>query len=191
MVTEDNKALALLAVSAFGGTLSVVEYRDVKEILAVDILTCVNTPMVGINQYSTIGLSDYPMYQDTREFPVRLEVVGVCKSTVEWFPNLLASTAFYVMREGWLCCPGAVLQNAIDEYAAGGAMRHLYFTAPFLWADKLASVQLTTKKVAWLLAVPISEAEYRYCKKYGDRRLEDLLETKEVNFFDIERESSV
>jgi hypothetical protein len=40
-------------------------------------------------------------------------------------------------------------------------------------------------------AVPISEAEYKYFKKYGDRRLEDLLEIKEVDFFDVERASAV
>jgi len=197
MVTEENKTLARLAVSAFGvewsevGAWSITEYRDANGTLAVDILSCVKTPAVGVNTYSTIGLSAHPMYQDGKEFPVRLEIVGCCKSTVEWFPNLLASAAFYVMREGWLCSPGSVLQNAVDEYAPGSAMRHLYFTAPFMWAEKLGSVQLPTRKVAWLLAVPISEAEYKYCKKYGDGALEHLLEIKEVDFFDIERASVV
>lgn len=197
MVTEENKALARIALSAFGGTWSksgswsVIEYRDTNETLAVDILFCPDSPTTGIKSYSTIGLSDYPMYQDGKEFPVRLELVGACKSAVDWFPNLLASTAFYVMREGWLCSPDSVLQNAVDEYAPGKEMRHLYFTAPFMWTDKLTSVQLTTKKVAWLLAVPISEAEYKYRQKYGDHRLEDLLEIKEVDFFDIGRTSAV
>lgn len=197
MVTEENKELARLAVSAFGktwshdGSWSIVVYRDDSEELAVDILSCFNSPTSGFNCYATIGLSDYPMYQDDKEFGTRLEVVGMSKNSVEWFPNLLSSTAFYVMRYGWLCCPGAVLQNAVDEYAPGLEMRHLYFSAPFMWADTLRSVQLTTKKVAWLLAVPISEAEYQYRKKYGDGSLEHLLEIKDVPFFDIERASAV
>ena len=60
-----------------------------------------------------------------------------------------------------------------------------------MWGDTLGSVQLTAKKVAWLLAVPISEAEYEYRKKYGDHSFEHLLEVKDVEFFDVERPSCV
>jgi hypothetical protein len=197
MVTEENKELARMAVSAFGkkwsydGSWSIVKYRDANEELAVDILSCFDSPTTGINSYSTIGLSDYPMHKAGKEFGLRLEVAGMSKSSVEWFPNLLSSVAFYVMRTGRLCAPGFVWQNAVEEYASGLEMRHLYFTAPFMWGDTLGCVQLTNKKVAWLLAVPTSEAEYKYRKKYGDHSLEHLLEIKDVDFFDVERPSVV
>ena len=191
MATEENKKLARLAAAAFGGKPSVIEYLDDSETLSVDILSCADRPSPGVTSYSTLGLSDFPMFQDDKEFHVRLEILGGCDTDVDWFANVLSSTAFYIMRTGWLCHPGAVLQNAVHQYASDLAVRHLYFTAPFLWEDKLKTVQLETKKVAWLLSLPITDAEYRYCKKHGDDKFEELLERHDVDIFDINRSSVV
>jgi antitoxin YqcF len=190
VATEENKKLARLVLGAFGGKPLVMEYLDDPEKLSVDIMSCVDRPSQGITSYATLGLSDFPMFQDENEFHVRLELLAACNTGVEWFPNMLASTAFYIMRTGWLCHPGAVLQNAIHQYAPDLRIQHLYFTAPFLWEDKLKTVQLDTKKVAWLLSVPITNAEYEYCKKNGDDNFEELLERKQVDIFDIKRSSA-
>ena len=43
------------------------------------------------------------------------------------------------------------------------------------------------KSVAWLMAVPISECEYRYAEAEGPDRLEDLFEQQQIDIFDINR----
>lgn len=189
MATLENKHLARLALGAFGGKPVVTEYFSDDRQLAVDVLACSDRPQPGTTSYATLGLSDHPMRQDGDEFPVRLELVAACDSDADWFPNVISTAAFHIMRTGWLCAPGVVLQNIVHMYDQSLALRHLYFTAPSPWQGHLETVQLETKKVAWLLGVPISEAEYQFLKKLGDEKFEDLLEHRGVEIFDINRPS--
>ncbi|HEX8499174.1 MAG TPA: suppressor of fused domain protein [Pyrinomonadaceae bacterium] len=167
-----------------------MRHLDAEEKLDVAVLSCTDAPWEGVTTHCTIGLSDYPMYQDDEEFPTRLEIVGACASDVEWFANLMSSSAFYVMRTGWLCHPGVVLANSVEMYAPELHLKHLYFTTPFLWEGRLETLELPTKKVAWLLAVMITEAEYLYLNEHGDQALESLFEEAQIDIFDINRPSA-
>ncbi|MMZ71657.1 Antitoxin YqcF [compost metagenome] len=68
-------------------------------------------------------------------------------------------------------------------------MKHMLFVPPFLWEEQLQTIDFQDKKVAWLLAVPISENEYLFAQEYGSNKLEDLFEQKQIDIFDIERKS--
>lgn len=191
MATEENRTLARSAAGVFGGMPQVTEYFSDDRRLSVDMLSCADRPQPGVASYSTLGLSDHPMYQDGDESPVRLELLGACDSRVAWFPNALATAAFHIMRSGWLCAPGLVLQNAVHLYDSSLAVRHFYFTAPFLWQGRLETVRLATKTVTWLLAATVSEAEYGFLKTYGDHKFEELLAENGVDIFDLSRPSVV
>jgi antitoxin YqcF len=194
MPTPENKALAKLALAAFGGNpeAKVINYReDDNEASYIPILSCPDSPYEKFISYSTVGLSDYPMYQHDVEFHARIELVGACNHSVSWFPNLLAFCAFHIMHSGWLCRPGAVLLDANIDCIEQSIFRHVYFTAPFFWEETLKTVDFQDKKVAWLLAIPITEDEYEYCKAHGDIEFETLLESKNVDVFDLTRESSI
>jgi hypothetical protein len=190
MPTEENKFLAKYMHSAFGGNPNarVINYLNNDESLNIPILICPESPREGLTTYATVGLSDYPMYQDNEEFHVRLEIIGACCSEIKWFPNIFATSAFYVIQNGWLCCPGVVLQNVVN--ISDTKLKHAYFTSPFLWQE-LKTLQCETKKVAWLLSILISEAEYNYLKRNGSDQFEDLLEECNVDIFDIARPSVV
>lgn len=190
--TAENKRVARHAASAFGSKPQVVEYLHDTEPLAVDILWCENSPCTGVTAYSTIGLSDYPMLNDDgTEFPTRLEIAGACSSKEDMFANILASAAFCVMRTHRLCYPGAVMQDYVREYSPSSTVPHLYFTAPFLWEESLRTLDCGTKKVSWLLAMPISQAECQYLLEHGDDALETLLERYQIDIFDLYRPSVV
>jgi hypothetical protein len=189
--SEENKLLAKYAAGVFGGKPRVMRHLDEKEELDVAVLSCSNAPWEGVTTHCTLGLSDYPMYQGDEKFPARLEIVGACASDVEWFANLMSSSAFYIMRTGWLCHPGAVLQNSVEMYAPDLQLKHLYFTDPFLWEGRLETLELRTKTVAWLLAVMITEAEYQHLKEHGDQALGALFEKEQIDIFDIDRPSVV
>lgn len=60
---------------------------------------------------------------------------------------------------------------------------------PFLWEGQLQTIDFSDKKVAWLLAVPISEKEYLFAQQNGSNKLEDLFEQNEIDIFDIKRDS--
>ncbi|ERP96195.1 hypothetical protein Q674_05390 [Acinetobacter sp. COS3] len=50
-------------------------------------------------------------------------------------------------------------------------------------------MNLETKTVAWLLAVPISEAECRYAAEHGAEQLEKILAKYQIDVADINRAS--
>jgi antitoxin YqcF len=193
MPTLDNKTIAKLTLEAFGGSnqARVFNYLDDNEVLTIPILTCPDMPQPGFTSYATIGLSDYQMFQDNIEFTTRLEIVGVGNSDITWFSNVLSTCAFYVMRSGWLCCPGSVLQDVVRLYSPSSEFRHMYFTSPFYWEDSLKTIQLETKQVSWLLAFPITDEEYQYLKINGDNEFENLLETNDADVFNLNRESVI
>lgn len=70
-------------------------------------------------------------------------------------------------------------------------MKHIMFTPPFLWEDKLSRVEIDNRKIYPLLLVPISDKELEYKNKYGTDALEILFENEAIDIFDIKRKSVV
>jgi hypothetical protein len=95
------------------------------------------------------------------------------------------------MKDRWFCRPGVVFETMLSMYGLSDTMEHLYFTAPSQWPDLNTTLDLQTKKVTWLWAIPLSEAESRFIAKHGDRRFESLLEESGVDALDIHRPSIV
>jgi antitoxin YqcF len=188
-VSAENREIARHALYAFGGAPSVHAYYHDTEKLSVDLLRCVDRPCRGITSYSTIGLSDHPMLKDGAAFPTRLEIAGACATSADSFANVLASAAFCVMRTGMLCYPGRALPGYVREYFPSTTVPHLYFTAPFLWEDRLKTLNCGSKSVSWLLVVPISDAEREHLEKHGDDALEELFQMHEIDIFDLSRAS--
>lgn len=193
MATDENKMLAKFMHNAFGSNQNarVINYFNADESLAIPILSCPESPSEGLTAYTTVGLSDYPMYQDNEEFHVRLEIIGVCDSNIEWFPNILSTCAFYLIQEGWLYSPGSVLKNIVNIYDSETQLKHVYFTSPFLWEEELKALQLETKKIAWLICILITDAEYNYRQQNGSDKFEELLEESYTDVFNIARHSVV
>jgi antitoxin YqcF len=186
-VSPANKAIAKHVLKAFGGTPKVQAYHHDTISMSVDILRCADRPWSGVTSYSTIGLSDFPMLKHASEFPVRLEIAGASASSNELFPNVLASVAFSIMRTRGLYAPGTSVLDFVREYYPSTTVPHLYFTAPYLWNDSLNSLDCGTKKVSWLLLVPISDTELSFLKQHGDDALEDLFEKNDIDIFDLHR----
>lgn len=76
-------------------------------------------------------------------------------------------------------------------YYEDSEMKHLIFVSPFLWENKLMPLDLGTKTVNWLLCIPISENELEYRMKNGASALEDLFQEKDIDIFDINRNSVI
>lgn len=70
-------------------------------------------------------------------------------------------------------------------------MKHIMFVPPFLWEEDLELLEFNNKSVTWLMALPISEGELQVAEKHGPDYLQDLLESKQTDIFDIKRESVV
>lgn len=142
-----------------------------------------------LTAYATIGLSDFPNLVGPNKLDIRVEIIGICLSDSESFANGLSTAAFCIINSQWPCYPTSIFPNILSMYDCSRTMQHLFFTDPFLWEDQLKTLNLETKTVAWLLAVPISEAEYRYATEHGAEQLENLLAKYQIDVTDINRAS--
>jgi hypothetical protein len=190
--STENKLVARHAASAFGGDPQVAEYFHDTDPLTVNILWCDDRPVGDLISYSTIGLSDCAMKdEDGADFPLRVELAGLCQKGESNFANVLASAAFCIMRTLRLIAPGSVMPNYVKEYFTSTTVPHLYFTAPYIWDNELATLDLSSKRVAWLLVMPISDRERRFIEENGDDKFESLLEKQQIVITDLYRSSAV
>ena len=190
-VSSDNKLVCRHAAKAFGGTPRVSAFWDDPHKHSVDILICDDAPRPGLTSYSTVTLSDSPLVQRGKKFPVRIEVAGACASEAERFSNAISTVAFFVMKDKWFCRPGIVFETILSMYKLSATMEHLYFTAPSKWPALNTTLELSTKKVTWLWAIPISEAESRFIAEQGHESFEESFEESGADVFDIQRPSTV
>ena len=103
---------------------------------SIDIYIGENRPDIGINTYSTIGLSKYPIdliCEDGRE--IRVEYIGMCNSDFHEFSNIVASCAFNIIKDNYICKPGMVAVDAIADYCDELEMKHIYYTVPIFWEN--------------------------------------------------------
>ncbi|MFB1051817.1 suppressor of fused domain protein [Paraliobacillus sp. JSM ZJ581] len=187
-VTKANKIIARTALEAFGGKPSVSKYWDENNVSDIDILSTIDRPYEGVTSYSTIGLSDYSIGYSVDEKPLRVEIVGAGATMFELFPNVLSTCVFNIINTKLPIAHGEIFKGAVRMYYPDSEMEHVLFTSPFLW-EKLISLDFIDKKVTWLLAVPISAKELLFAEREGTEALEDLFEEKDINIFDISRNS--
>tara|TARA_Y100000588_G_C14278426_1_gene935658 strand:+ start:7128 stop:7709 length:582 start_codon:yes stop_codon:yes gene_type:complete len=190
-ISEDNKIIARAALAAFGGKPNVAAYWDEAEKHSVDLLACKDQPQKGVTSYSTIGLSDSPINNDGVEIDLRVEFVGACSNSVCDFGNIVTTAAFCVINSKLSCSPGMIFPDVVGMYNCSMTLKHLMLVSPFLWEDKLETLELPNKTVAWLLLIPISEAEYQYAQAESSSKLEELFEEHQIDIYDINRPSIV
>jgi len=184
-----NRTIARTALKAFGGEPKVFEYWDENKENSIDLLFTINRPYDELTSYSTIGLSDYTIGYSVDEKPLRAEIVGACATEYEFFPNILTTCAFFIINSKFSISPGKIFEDIIPMYYPNHEMKHVLFTSPFLWEDSLMTIDFDSKKVAWLLAVPISDNEKLFAEENGTEKLKDLLEQKEIDITDLKRRS--
>jgi hypothetical protein len=188
-VTESARAAARTAAAAFGGKPEVRTYWDRDEAHSVDILDCNDRPNPGFVSYSTLGVHLLPNKVDADD--IRVEMAGVAGTDVAEFPNLLATAAFYVIKDRWLCAPGVVFPSMLNEYKLSSTLEHIMWAEPFPW-EQLGSVEVGGGlTIHWLLAIPISEAERRFLMDRGFYELEKIFIDREIEYFDLNRPSAI
>lgn len=188
-VSDENKTIAKAALAVFGGKPAVHAYWDDNNENYVDIMSCCDRPYDGVTSYSTIGLSGYSIDQTVDDIPLRVEIVGACASSYNFFPNILGTCAFNIINSKYTCYPGAIFHNVIKYYMPDCSMKHIMFISPFLWENKLTILDFADKKVAWLLALPISEKEFEFAQRNSTDDLETIFEEHQIDIFDLNRKS--
>lgn len=190
-ISVDDKQLARRIAEVLQNRPRVVRYWDDAEDHYVDIFSASDAGNPGLQIWGTLGLSNTPLIHGERELPFRVELIGACKEPNDAFGNLLSTAAFFVQKDGWVCRPGAVFETVVEMYDLAPKLPHLYFTTPSQWPKLNATFELATKKVTWLWAFPISDAESEFHAREGDDRFKSLLKSSKADVFDLRRASIV
>lgn len=189
-VPETAKEIARAAAKAFGGVPEVRRYYDAKEAVSLDILSCGSTPMPGWTSYSTIGVSDCVNLLEGED--IRVEIAAVGPQAESRFSNFIGDIGLRVVKDQWLAAPGVVFPWVARDAQLSDALPHAFLASPSPWPE-LGAVRLAAaaREVHWLLALPISAMEYAWLLEHGFFEFERLLEERNVQYFDVGRESVV
>ena len=190
-VTEQHRAVAMHAMKIMGGDArpKVQAFHDDRRQRSVDILTTPNAPEAGLKSISSIGLSDFALrHSNGRELDTRVELCAcVPEERLHW-DNLVASTAFAIMRDRAAVLPGSVIPDILLDYFPSSKMPHIYLVPPFSWREgRFAGLQLPPLAINWLQCIAIHESERRLIEQIGVDAFDDLLQRHEVDVFDMDR----
>lgn len=184
---EIKKIIAKKELEIIGGKPQVFRYWDDNERNNIDILSSSDRPYQGVISYATIGLSECEIGLLKNDKSLRVELLGACDEKEEFFANMLATTAFEVMKKK-KCSYGDIIQNVISDYSTDSEMKHVYLMNPFLW-EGFETLEFRDRSVAWLLLIPISEQEKDYAIENGWEALEDKFEEADIDIFNLNRKS--
>ncbi|MDR3304716.1 MAG: suppressor of fused domain protein [Clostridiales Family XIII bacterium] len=193
--TERHIKLAKFVSGAIGFVPSVSSYSDETNTHSINILTVTDPLDPDVRFYSTIGLSDYENRIEMeagapKNIPIELIMAGYQR--YRDVPNILATCAFYLIKNERTCSPDDIWKDIAAMYYKKGDMKHVLFTPPFLWGDKLGGgFELPGQHVEFLFGASISDRELAYKAENGFEKLSELLEKKNVNMFDMERASII
>lgn len=181
--TERQKELYKKLSPIIGTEPKVIKYGDDTGEHAIFIMECPDPLDKNVIFYASIGLSDYSVGDKKYE----LMISGY--SAQDKVGNILSTSAFFCIKDQWKVSEGVVFEKLVEMYYPDSEMKHIYFTTPYLWEDKLEDFMVQNEEVHFLLAIPISEPEFELFKQKGSDALETLLEENEIDIFDINRKS--
>lgn len=189
--SEANKQIAKDMRAVFDGAqCKVLNYMDKDEKSEIHVLHSTETPEEGLISYATVGLSDYPDDSYEVDPPLGVEIVTV--SNLPDFGEVVSTAAFCVINSGYRVQPGAIFPGVVRLHHPDTTVPNLMFVDPYLWDDEdLASRVYGEKTVAFLQAVPVSDAETEYVLENGSDALGALFEEKDPDFIDLQRASVV
>ncbi|MGH6657205.1 MAG: suppressor of fused domain protein [Actinocrinis sp.] len=189
--SDANKQLAQDVRAVLDGAQwRVINYLDKDEKSEIYVLHSTETPEEGLTTYCTIGLSDYVDDGYDVTPPLGVEIIAV--SNLPDFGEVVSTAAFCVINSGYRARPGGAFPGVVKMHRPDTTVPNLMFAAPYLWDDDaLRSRVYEDKTVAFLQALPISDAETQYLMDHGPDALGDLFEEHDPDFIDLQRRSIV
>lgn len=184
-----NRLIADSELKLFNASPKIFRFADEEEVKTVDLMMCENCPAKGITSYGTIGLYNCNIRLTYEDKPLRMELLAACASGIEDFSNIVTTAAFEIM-DGKSAYPGYIIDDIVSMYIDNSDMEHILLTYPFLWGAVNNSV-FDDITVAYLMAVPISDKEKEYCLQNGLDALESIFEKKQIDIYNIHRDSAL
>lgn len=172
--------------TALGGQTEVRAYYDEHERNVVAVVEARGTPSLDSVAFATASLHAYPNHLDERD--IRVELLIVAQSDAFEAANIVATSAFCVMKNGWLAAPGVVFPNAVSEYFPRTTVPHVMWVEPFDFEDlSTVGVDGLEHDCHVLQAVPLADSERNFLSVNGFEALEERLSSAGVAHYDFYR----
>ena len=186
----DLAAVADRLASAFGdtGPSTLGRFEDHGGGRAVDVATWVDRPGPGLTSYATVGMSAFDNRMALASGSLRVELVAAVQHRWALMTDVLCALAFAVGRGETFVRPGSVFTQ-VPHLRSATTTPNVLFWDPFLW--NLPSLPLGATTVAWLIVVPISDAEAKLAGEHGAEALIDEFERLSPDIHDLGRPSAV
>lgn len=183
------KAVAHLLQETLGGTCHVTEFRDEHEAHAAAVLSSTGAADGTPLTFSTVDLHLAPNPMDGND--IRVELMMQARAADDQMANVVATGAFFVMKEHLLAAPGVVFPNLVSEYFPDTTTPHVMWVHPVMPELTTAAIE-GAGDVHWLRGIPISESEQEFLGDAGFDALEALLAANGgVDVTDLHRASVV
>jgi antitoxin YqcF len=157
----------------------------------MEIVIAEDSPRTGINSYSTIGLSVIPIGYLSGSVYLGAEIVSAAAAGFVNYMDVLAACVDDILHSKFRLFPGAVYKNAFKDTYPDVCVKHLIFDTPQGWNKDLLTLDLGTRQVAWIMAVPVTDAELRLYSGSESGELQEQFEARKIDLFDLTRPSVV
>jgi hypothetical protein len=155
----------------------------------VDLVTARNSPRAGVNSYSTIGLSVMPIGYLSGSVYLGSELVGMAAARFDRYIDVLSACVDDILHLKARLFPGAVYKDAFKNTYPDVHVKHLIFDTPRGWDKDLLTLDLGSRQAAWLMAVPVTEAELRLYSDSDSGELQDRFDEAKTDLSDLNRAS--
>ena len=187
-VPVNHKKWAQYLRTLLGGECAVHNFYDESEENSVHIFTSINDEGIVA---ATVGLMETDQSKN-KDIHLFAEILMDQRGHDQGIENVLSTIAFYILKDGWRIAQGVVFEQMLEIHFPNHPLPHVMFIPPFQWeTGEMTSVQLETKRIYPLLAVPISEAERQFATKNEDRALESLWMSNATDVLHWSRQSAV
>lgn len=184
--SPDNQKI-LDAFTTVAGGITDTRHLGTLDGHPVDLVTAINSPRTGVNSFSTIGLSVMPIGYLSGSIYLGAELVGAVEAGFDRYIDVLSACVDDILHFKPRLFPGAVYKDAFRNTYPEINVKHLIFDTPCGWDKDLLTLDLVTRQTAWLMAVPVTDAELRLYSDSDSGELQERFEAQSTNLFDLNR----
>lgn len=191
------EALRNLSIDEENKKSSIRIYTD-KKGNKIEIFQIKNIIEKGINIFATIGVNEHNIDLKINNLDLGVEFIALSNKSFNQnsnidskIPDILTTCSSCIKNSKYKCYPGAIFLDVIEYFYPNTDMKHILFTNLLPYMKDLKTLYLEDKVISWLLAVPISEEEYKYSLQHSIEELEILLEKHQVDIANLDRKSVI
>lgn len=184
---DDEKILK--AFTAVAGNPKDARLLHEHDLHRMELVTVENSPRDGVNSFSTVGLSVIPIGYLSASVYLGAEIAATAGAKFDRFADVLAACVDDLLHNRFRLFPGSVYKDAFKNTYPDASVKHLIFDTPQGWEKDLLTLDLGARQTAWIMAVPVTDAELRLYSDSESGELQERFFERNADLADLNRPS--